>query len=270
MVCGILAGPKGAAASWNSDSMQVKSLIMKPVRLVALALLGLALAGCAGNDEQQSEVQNITEAYETAQESVARGNYRRGIQVFEAIQARYPFSDLARQIQLELMHAYYKSGQIEQAVDAADTFMRENPIHPRVDYALYIKGLAYFERDPSFLERWFRKDTTRRPPKDIQLSYMSFRRLVERFPASEYAPDAEQRMLFIKERLAQYENHVADYYLRRGAYVAALNRARAALEEFNGASGNKRSLQIMAEAYDELGMDDLAADTRRVLAANFP
>ena len=250
--------------------MQVNSLIMKPARLAVLVWLGLALAGCAGNDEQQDEVRNITDAYETAQEAAANGNYRRAIQVFEAIQARYPFSELARQIQLELMHAYYKSGQIEQAVDAADTFMRENPIHPRIDYAMYIKGLAYFERDPSFLERWFRRDTTRRPPKDIELSYATLRRLVERFPSSEYAADAEQRMLFIKERLAQYENHVADYYLRRGAYVAALNRAKAALEQYNGASGNRRSLQIMAEAYDNLGMDDLAADTRRVLATNFP
>ena len=147
--------------------------------------------------------------------------------------------------------------------------MRENPIHPRVDYALYIKGLAFYEDDPGFLERWFRKDVTRRPPKDVERSYASLRQLVERFPASQYAPDAEQRMLFIKNRLAEYENHVADYYLRRGAYVAALNRAKAALEQFNGANGNARSLEIMASAYDQLGMSDLAADTRRVLAANF-
>jgi len=239
-------------------------------RFVLLALLLGGLAGCAGNDEQQTEVQNITEAYDTAKQAIAHNNYRRGIMIFEAIQARYPFSELSRQIQLELMYAYYKSGQKEQAVDMADTFMRENPIHPRVDYALYIKGLAYYEDDPGFLERWFRKDVTRRPPKDVERSYASLRQLVERFPASQYAPDAEQRMLFIKNRLAEYENHVADYYLRRGAYVAALNRAKAALEQFNGANGNARSLEIMAAAYDQLGMSDLAADTRRVLAANFP
>ena len=168
------------------------------------------------------------------------------------------------------MYAYYKSSRPEQAVDAADTFIRENPIHPRVDYALYVKGLAYFESDPGMLERVLKKDTTKRPPRDIELSYASFRRLVERFPASEYAPDAEQRMLYIKNRLADYENHVADYYLRRGAYVAALNRAKAALEQFNGAEGNSLSLQIMAEAYEKLGMSELAADTRRVLAENFP
>jgi len=120
------------------------------------------------------------------------------------------------------------------------------------------------------LERVFRKDTTNRPPKELERAYASLRRLVERFPASEYAPDAEQRMLYIKNRLADYENHVADYYLRRGAYVAALNRAKAALEQFNGASGNARSLQIMAAAYENLGMMDLAADTQKVLAENFP
>jgi outer membrane protein assembly factor BamD len=215
-------------------------------------------------------VQNITEAYEKAQKFIADKNYRRGIQIFEAIQARYPFSDLARQIQLELMYAYYKSGQKEQAIEAADTFMRENPIHPRVDYALYIKGLAYYENAPGILERWFRKDTTQRPPMDVRMAYSSLRQLVERFPASQYAPDAEQRMIAIKNRLAEYENHVADYYLRRGAYVAALNRAKGALEQYNGATSNATSLQIMAEAYEKLGMTDLAADTRRVLAENFP
>jgi outer membrane protein assembly factor BamD len=243
---------------------------MKHCRVALLVLVGIALTGCAGNDEQETEVSNITDAYKQAQESIAGGNFRRGIQVFEAIQARYPFSDLARQIQLELMYAYYKAGQEEQAIDAADTFIRENPIHPRVDYALYIKGLSYFEGDPGFLERWFRKDTTKRPPKELERSYATLRQLVDRFPASEYSPDAEQRMVFIKDRLAQYENHVADYYLRRGAYVAALNRAKSALEQYNGASGNMRSLQIMAEAYEKLGMADLAADTRRVLQTNFP
>ncbi|MDJ0709369.1 MAG: outer membrane protein assembly factor BamD [Woeseiaceae bacterium] len=240
------------------------------LRFALITLMALGLAACAGNDEVQTEVQSITEAYEEAQTSIRRGNYRRGILIFEAIQARYPFSDLSRQIQLELMYAYYKGGQIEQAVEAADTFMRENPIHPRVDYALYIKGLAYYESKPGILERWFRKDVSQRPPKDIELAYSSLRRLVERFPASEYAPDAEERMIAIKNRLAAYENHIADYYLRRGAYVAALSRAKNALEAYNGAEGNARSLQIMAAAYDSLGMTDLAADTRRVLQQNFP
>ena len=244
--------------------------------LAALLRAGLVAAvialatGCAGNDEQDTVVNDITEAYTTAKSAVERGNYGRGIQVFEAIMARYPFSELSRQLQLDLMYAYYKAGQTEQAVETADTFMRENPIHERVDYALYIKGLAYFEDEAGFLERRFKKDVTERPPTDVEEAYSSFRRLVERYPASQYAPDAEQRMVFLKNRLADYENHVADYYLRRGAYVASLNRARSALEEYNGAPANAESLRIMEKAYEKLGMSDLAADARRVRELNFP
>lgn len=239
-------------------------------RLALLAAVAALLAACAGNDERQTEVESLTEAYQEAQDNIARGNFTRGVQIFEAIQARYPFSDLSRQVQLELMYAYYKSGRREQAIEAADTFMRENPIHERVDYALYIKGLAYYEQDAGFIERRFKKDITTRPPKDVEVAYSTLRRLVERYPASEYAADAEQRLLFLKNRMSEYENHVADYYMRRGAYVAALNRAKGSLENYNGAPGNVRSLQIMAAAYEKLGMHELAADTRRVLQANFP
>jgi outer membrane protein assembly factor BamD len=237
--------------------------------LLVLAFFG-ALISCAGNDEIKTEIDNITEAYELAQLSIKRKNYRRGIQVFEAIQARFPFSDLSRQIQLELMHAYFKSGQREQAIEIADTFIRENPIHARVDYALYIKGLAYYDDGIGLLDRWFRVDTSKRPPDGISRAYSTFRRLVERYPDSEYSADAEQRMVAMRNRLADYENHVADYYLRRGAYIAAVNRATTALESYNGAPGNALSLRIMAEAYDNLGMNDLAADARRVLKLNFP
>jgi len=249
---------------------QAASRTVEFFRLGAILLGLIVIAGCAGNDEERTVIGDITSAYDEAKEAVDRQNYRRGVQIFEAIQARYPFSALSRQIQLELIYAYHKAGLKEQAVEAADTFIRENPIHERVDYALYIKGLAYFEDEAGFLERRFKKDVTRRPPKEVAEAYSSFRRLVDRYPASEYAPDAEQRMVFLKNRLAAYENHVADYYLRRGAYVAAVNRAKSALEEYNGAVGNAQSLQIMAEAYEELGMTDLAADARRVLALNFP
>ena len=237
----------------------------------ALLLSALAvLSACAGNEETFDAVQDLQEAYEQAQTSIQNGNYRRGIQILEAIQARYPFSDVARQVQLDLMYAYYKSGAPELAVEAADTFMRENPIHPRVDYALYIRALAYFEDEAGFLERRFKKDVDMRPPKDADLAYSSLRRFIDRYPASEYAADAEQRLVYLKNRMAAFENHVADYYLRRGAYVAALNRAKSALEEYNGVEMNEQSLEIMATAYEKLGMTDLAADTRRVLSLNFP
>jgi len=249
---------------------QLNPIFFRRARLLLVATLSGCLLACSGKDELRTEVDNLTEAYEMAQMSIESKNYRRGIQVFEAIQARYPFSDLSRQIQLELLHAYYKSGKHEQAAETADTFIRENPTHPRVDYALYIKALAYYETDPGMLERWFKRDTTKRPPVDVDLAYSTLRRLVERYPTSEYSADAEQRIIAIKERLSDYENHVADYYFRRGAYVAAANRAKSALEEYNGATGNEESLKIMVKAYENLGMADLAADARKVLATNFP
>jgi outer membrane protein assembly factor BamD len=257
--------------SHQRSTMQANRKI-SVARLLLPAVLALLLAACAGNDESVEDafISDITEAYETAQRAVRNGNYRRGIQIFEALQARFPFSDFAKQVQLELMYAYYKNGAQEQAIDAADTFIRENPTHESIDYALYIKGLAYYEQEAGLLERVFRKDLSNRPPKEADLAYSTLRRLVERYPASEYAPDAEQRLVYLKTRLAEYENTVADYYFRLGAYVAALNRAKDALERYNGAPGNKDSLDIMIAAYERLGMADLAADTRRVRETNYP
>lgn len=252
------------AAISHSDSH--RSLLWLTMLLLGLFLL----AGCAGNDEEENSLlRDVTKAYETAERSMQNQNYRRAIQIYEALQARFPFSDLSKQIQIHLMYSYYKSGRTEEAIGAADQFIQENPIHPRVDYALYIKALSYFESDPGLLERLFNKEIDNRPPKDGALSFSLLKRLVERYPASPYAEDARQRMVYLRNRLAAYENSVAEYYLRRGAYVAALNRAKNALEEFNGATGNEKSLAIMVEAYEGLGMTNLAADTRRVLESNF-
>lgn len=242
---------------------------MRACTVIAAAFL--LLGGCASNDEQDDAfVRDITDAYEKAQQSLASGNYRRAIQIYEALQARFPFSEFSTQIQLELAYAYYKSGQKEQAIDATDTFMRENPTHPRVDYALYVKGLTYFDQDAGVLEGLFGRTTENRPPADAELSFSTFRRLVERYPASPYAPDSRQRMVFLRNRLAAYENSVAKYYIKRGAYIAAANRAKTALEEYQGADSGAESLQLLIEAYDKLGMTELAADARRVLKENFP
>lgn len=239
--------------------------------IAAIFLIAAGLAGCAGSEEEENRlIQDVENAYETAQKSMLNGNYQRAIQIYEALQARFPFSDLSKQIQLNLMYSYYKSNRPEQAIDMADQFLRENPTHERVDYALYIKALAYFEKDPGFLERWFNKDVENRPPQDGVLAFSLLKRLVERYPASPYAEDARQRMIFLRNRLAAYENSVARFYMEHGAYVAALNRAKGALEEYNGATSGRESLEIMVEAYTELGMHELAEDTRTVLATNFP
>ena len=236
---------------------------------VALSAALLLFAGCGGNEEEFDLTRNIREAYVEAQEAMEAGNWRKAIGIFEALQARFPFSEFATQVQLELTYAYYKDGRTEQAIDAADTFMRENPTHDRVDYALYIKGLAYFEQGQTFLERLFRKSVDRRPPRDGELAFDTFARLVQRYPASAYAGDAQQRMIYLKNRLAAYENAVARFYLKQEAFVAALNRAKTAIEVYHGADSTAESLEIMIEAYDGLGMTDLANDARRVLQKNF-
>ena len=236
--------------------------------LSAMLVLGV-VAGCAGNDEEFDLASSIEEAYIEAQEAVQNGNYRKAISIFEQLQARFPFSDFSTQIQLELAYSYYMERRIEQAIDASDTFIRENPTHARIDYALYIKALAHFEREQGMIERLFRRDVDKRPPRDGELAFSLLSRLVERYPASPYAADAQQRMIYLKNRLAAYENVVARFYLEREAYVAALNRASNALEQYNGAESGAESLQIMIEAYEGLGMTELAEDTRRVLQKNF-
>lgn len=244
--------------------------ICRRAHLIAIVLVSAFIAaGCGGNEEEFDLTQNIRDAYADAQTAVNNGNYRKAIGIFEALQARFPFSEFSTQIQLELAYAYYKDGRQEQAIEASETFLRENPTHPRVDYALYIEALAYFERGQSFLMRIFRKDINSRPPRDGQRAFSLLSRLVDRYPASPYAEDAQQRMVYLKNRLASYENVVARFYLERDAYVAALNRAKGALENYHGADSAAESLRIMIEAYEGLGMKGLAEDTRRVLQKNF-
>lgn len=207
----------------------------------------------------------------TRGESLLRsGDYNGAIRYYEALEARYPFSEQARQARLDIIYAYYRARQSESAIDAADQFIRENPTHPRVDYAWYMKGLVHFERMPNVLERWFRADLTRRPPADARRSFQAFQTVVERFPQSDYAHDARQRMVFLRNRLADYEVHVADYYLRRRAYVAALNRAKFCIENYDGAPATREALDVMVAAYEGLGLEDLAENARKVYALNFP
>ena len=245
--------------------------MVNQIKLISLLLMTSVLFGCANNEETAEEayINDVVRAYETAQAAVVAGNYRRAIGLFETIQSRFPFSELSNQIQMELMYAYYKSGAKEETIDQTEAFIRENPTSPNIDYALYIQALAHFEDQPDFLERTFNKDMNKRPPLDVEKSFSILERLVTRYPASEYAADAELRMVFLKNRLAAYENIVADYYIRSGAYVAALNRAKDALERYNGVPSNEESLEIMLEAYENLGMNELASDTRSVLNQNY-
>jgi outer membrane protein assembly factor BamD len=227
----------------------------------------MALAGCGRNNV--AEDQGPEFLYMRGFEAMDASNFAGAIQYFQALEARYPFSPETRQAQLDLIYLYYRSQQPEQAIDAAEEFERENPTHERLDYCLYMRGLVRFDQAPNIIEKLLRVDLSLRPPKDTLRSFSTFQELVRRFPDSEYVPDARQRMVFLRNRLADFENHVADYYLRRGAYVAAINRAKYALEHYPEAPQLEKTLQMLVTAYEQLGMRDLAADARRVLRESF-
>ena len=236
--------------------------------LLALATVAvLTLSGC-GNKTKEL-IGNADKLYDAAKRASDNANYRDAIVYYEQLEARFPFSNPARQGQLDLMYAYYKNREPESAIDQADQFIRENPAHPRVDYAYYIKGLVQFERNPNFLERWFNADLSQRPPIDARKSFQAFQTLLQRFPNSEYAEDSRQRMIFLRNRLANYEVYVAEYYLKRGAYVGAINRCKFTIENYDGSPQIRRALEIMASSYTALGMQDLATESQKVLKENF-
>lgn len=234
--------------------------------LVALCTLVLVACG-RGNEIQQAPAETI---YERGLRNLEGGNYRNAIAYFEHLEARFPFSNAARQAQIDLIYAYYRNGQKESAIDAADQFIREHPTHPRVDYALYMQGLIYFDRTPNRFDRLLRIDLDKRPPQDTMRSFSAFQQLAQRYPDSEYVPDARDRMIYLRNRLAAYEITVAEYYMRRGAYVAALNRSRYCIERYAGAPATEEALHIKMRAYERLGMRDMAANVRAVIDENFP
>jgi outer membrane protein assembly factor BamD len=237
------------------------------VLLVAVGIVLLATGCRSHRDDAKSGPEVI---YARAQKAIRNSSYSEAVKQLEALQSRFPFSEPARQAQLDLIYAYYKNRQVEPAIDAADTFIRENPTNPRVDYAYYMKGLVYFERQSNWLERRFNVDLSQRPPVNAKKSFDSFQQLIEKFPHSQYVGDAQQRMVFLRNRLADFELHVAVYYMRRGAYVGALNRAKYCVENYDGAPAVKGSMKILVEAYRALNMTDLQSNAERVYAANYP
>jgi outer membrane protein assembly factor BamD len=241
-----------------------------PVRgtVVALCIALLALGGCAHKNRQlqQSSPEVL---YKKAKKSLNSYDYGSAIKIYEQLTARFPFTDQARQARLDLIYAYYRAGEKESATDAADTFIRENPTHPRVDYAYYIKGLVDFERAPNPIEKLFRVDLTQRPPSTARKSFAAFRTVVEQYPKSEYADDSQKRMIYLRNRLANYEVHVARYYMKRGAYVAAVQRAKGCIEQYDGAPAVHDAVAIMVEGYERLNLQPLAEKAKEVYHANY-
>jgi outer membrane protein assembly factor BamD len=234
----------------------------------------LVSAGCSmfgGDDEEFVDPDaDSRRMYERASSSMESGNWPIAIRYFENLQAFFPFSDYSRQAQLDLMYAYYRNDQGEQAIEEAQVFRRENPTHPRVDYTYYIEGLVNFERERGPMERFFRIDLAKRPSGDLMRSFNAFSQLVQTYPDSPYAPDARQRMVYLRNRLAEYEIWVADYYVRRTAFVAAANRAKFVLETYQETPSVVPALQLLVRCYDELGLTELSGDAMRVLEENYP
>lgn len=234
-----------------------------------LSMLLLLAAGCANKPEEDLE-QTELQFYESATRSLRSGNYESAVAKLQRLEAQFPFGRYAEQAQLEIIYAYYKSGQPESARAAADRFIRLHPQHPNVDYAYYLRGMASFEEDQNFLERILPIDPASRDPGAARDSFNDFAQLIRRFPDSKYAPDAQQRMIYLRNLLAAYEINVARYYIKRGAYVAAANRGRYVFEKFQGTPSVPDALAIMVQAYKLMEMEDLANESLMVLVKNYP
>ncbi|MFZ5558786.1 MAG: outer membrane protein assembly factor BamD [Pseudomonadota bacterium] len=240
------------------------------------AWIGLAavllLAGCGSLFTSEDETQgwSAQRLYSEARDELNSGNYQRAIKLFETLEARYPYGRFALQAQLEVAYAYYKDGEVAQAVQAADRFIKLHPNHPNVDYAYYLKGLAHFNTQSGFLANLAGQDRTERDPKAARDSFEAFKELVARYPDSRYAEDARARMIYLVNGLAMHEVHAARYYMRRGAYVAAANRAKFAVETYPQTPAVEHALAVLMAAYDQLGLNELRDDTRRVLQKNYP
>mgnify|MGYP001306265649 CR=1 FL=1 len=235
-------------------------------------ILFLALLGCSGNDElpEMAADSGEQQMYEEAQRYLRGGNFDLAVRSLQLLESRYPFGKYAEQAQLELIYAHYNAYEHEAAVEAADRFIRLHPQHPNVDYAYYMKGLSAYTGNEDVFNRFLPHDPTQRDTSQAKEAFAEFAQLVSRFPDSPYAADARARMISLRNLLARHEINVANYYLRRGAYLAATNRGRYVVENFQRTPAVADGLAIMAQGYILLGLDELASDSIEVLALNYP
>lgn len=242
------------------------------ISCLVLLLNGALLVGCGLSQEKPDPTKEWSpqRIYSEAKSEIASGNNDKGIKLLETLQARYPYGRFAQQAQLDEAYAYYKADEIPQALAAADRFIKLHPNHANVDYAFYLKGLCNFRDDLGPLGLFSTDDLAERDPKAARDSFDTFRELVTRYPESRYAQDAIKRMNYLVNALATHEVKVADYYYRRGAYVAAVNRSQEALNTYPQAPALEQALSIMVKSYQAMGLKDLAADAQKVLEKNFP
>lgn len=240
--------------------------LFRPLILCLIAAT-LALSGCSR--EEREDQRGAEELYAEAQQTLQNRNYISAIDQYKRLTTRYPFGRHAEQAQLDMAYAMHKANRAEQALSTLERFIRTYPTHPNVDYAWYLKGLVHYEQALSFLRRIFPGQVVDRDQTSARQSFQEFQELVRRFPQSRYVPDARQRMVYLRNVLAEHEIVVGEYYFRRNAYIAAINRAKYVIETYPQAPANAQALNLMARAYSELDLPELASDTRRVLEHNY-
>jgi outer membrane protein assembly factor BamD len=238
-----------------------------PLLIAAL----LAAAGCSSTPkEDPSSTQAVEKLYAEGKDELASGAYDRAAKIFERVEGRAAGTLLAQQAALELAYAQYRGGERAAALATLDRFIKLQPSSPALDYAYYLRGIVNFNDNLGVLSALSRQDLSERDQQASREAYQSFRQVVEQFPQSRYAGDAKLRMDYIVNALAEYELHVARYYYRRGAYVAAANRAQQVVLEFQQTPSNEEALYILVASYEQLGLDGLRTDAQRVLEKNFP
>ena len=241
---------------------------MRKLSLIAVLATAVLLVACASKDKRDSMSER--ELYTEAQRYLKNENFDLAAKDLQLLESRYPFGPYAEQAQLELIYAQYRSAQNEATAASAERFIRLHPQHPNVEYAYYMRGLANYTEGTGVLERFLPTDMTQRDPGKALQAFEDFRQLINRFPDSEYAPDALARMTYLRARLARYEINVANYYFRRKAYLAAANRGRYVVDNYPQTEAVPDALAVMVQSYQLLGLDNLANDSLKVLYANFP
>ncbi|HEY0211965.1 outer membrane protein assembly factor BamD [Acerihabitans sp.] len=241
--------------------------MMRMKYLVAAATLSLMLVGCSSSKDPVPD-NPPAEIYASAQLKLQDGNYKGAIRELEALDNRYPFGPYAQQVQLDLIYAYYKSADLTLAQASIDRFLRLNPTHPNVDYVYYMRGLTDMALDDSALQGFFGVDRSDRDPEHARAAYRDFTQLVRSYPNSQYATDASKRLVYLKDRLAKYELAVVQFYTKRGAYVAVVNRVEQMLRDFPDAQATRDALPLMQNAYRQMQLQGQADKVAKIISAN--
>jgi len=241
------------------------------LRLLLLLMMIAALAACGrGSRQDKTELLPVDQMFDSAHQSLQRGNYDRAIRYYQRLIARFPFGLYTEQAQLELAFAQFRANKPDEAISTIDRFLKTYPTHGNADYAQYLRGVVNFQREASFVGRFINIDATKRDQGASRQAFIDFAKLVRDFPDSIYIDDARQRMVFLRNGMARHEVQIGQYYLRRGAYVAAVNRSIRVIENYQQAPESGDALAVMVEAYLRMGEQTLADDTRRVLELNHP